>query len=75
MCRSLLVPHQYVTDARVVELVVDWKNLAAGIAENRIDTLLLERLDQGFRAGYSLGFIRTQLLTSLEFDTSIVLVW
>jgi hypothetical protein len=38
---SLLVPHQYVTDARVVELVVDWKNLAAGVAENRIDTLVL----------------------------------
>jgi hypothetical protein len=50
MCRGLLVSHQYVTDARIIELVVDWKNLAARIAENSIDTLLLERLDQRFSA-------------------------
>jgi hypothetical protein len=37
---SLLVPHQYVTDARIVELVVDWKNLATRVAENGIDALV-----------------------------------
>jgi len=44
----LLVPHQDVADVAFVEFVIDIQQHAPRIAEDRVDTFLLQHLDQYF---------------------------
>ena len=47
---ALLVAHQHVLDARLLEqFVVDIEDRAAWIAEDVLDALLLQTADQDFR--------------------------
>ena len=53
MHRALFVAHQDVADGVLLEdLVIDRKHGAAGIAEYRVDTLVLQGFDHHFRASH-----------------------
>jgi hypothetical protein len=48
---ALLVAHQHVLDARLLEeLVVDVEDRPAGVPEDVLDTFFLKTTDQDFRA-------------------------
>ena len=54
--RALLVAHEDVADLFLVEdRVIDRQHRAAGIAEDDIDALILQRFDDHFRAGHMSG--------------------
>ena len=56
MDRGLLVAHQDVADRVLLKnRIVDRQHRAAGIAENHLHTLLLERAEQNFGARLQLG--------------------
>ena len=61
--RALLVADEDVAKLVLVEDgVVDRQHRAARIAEDHLDALVLERLDDHFRAGHVLGHVRNSPL-------------
>jgi len=48
--RALLVAHQNMADARVDQRVIDRQDGPAGQAEDGVDALLFEALDEGLRS-------------------------
>ena len=67
--RALFVAHENVPDLVLVEdRVVDRQHRAAGIAEDDLDALILERLDHHFGAGHVLGHNRFSPLSSVVLE-------
>jgi hypothetical protein len=62
--RALFVAHQDVADVVLLEeLVIDRQHGAAGIAEDHLDALILERLNHHLRAGHLLRAGRASTAT------------
>ena len=71
MARSLLVAHENVAKLVLMEDgVVDRQHSAARIAEDHLDALILQRLDDHLRAGHVLGHSRNSplFLVNREFE-------
>ena len=65
MGRALLVAHQHVLHEVLLEDgVIDRKDRTAGIAENRLDALVLQGLDDHFRTGHLFRHGRLRLVSA-----------
>ena len=71
--RALLVAHENVAELVLMEdRVVDRQDRAARIAEDHLDALVLQRLDDHLRAGHVLGHNRNSppFLVNREFEAT-----